>query len=44
MFPRSADTKAKKSNKKYFVQYARTERLRKSAIIHMQRLLNRNDN
>ena len=44
MFPRSADRKSKKSNKKYFVQYARTERLRKSAIPHMQRLLNRNDN
>ena len=42
MFPKSKNTKAKKSNEKYFVQYARTERLKKSAIIHMQQLLNKN--
>ena len=30
----------KRDEEKYFVQHAKTERLRKSALPHMQRLLN----
>ena len=39
MFPKLPKTKCRKSNK-FFVQFARTERLRQSAIIYMQNLLN----
>ena len=42
MFPRVYKTKCRKSNK-YFVQYAKHERLKQSAIIYMQNLLNAND-
>ena len=42
MFPRVYKTKFRKSNK-YVVQYAKHERLKQSAIIYMQNLLNAND-
>ena len=42
MFPTTNKTKGRKSNK-YVVQFANTERLKQSAIIYMQNLLNVNN-
>ena len=46
MFPlnRKAHNMKTRNFEKYEVQYANTERLRKSAIIYMQNLLNKNNN
>ena len=45
MFPKSKKNHAmdKRQNEKFLIRNARTERLQRSAIIHMQRLLNNED-
>ena len=45
MFPKNVNTHSMETRNKetYLVQHANTERLQKSAIIHMQKLLNEYD-
>ena len=45
MFPKNKKDHAmdKRQNEKFVIRNARTERLQRSAVIHMQRLLNNED-